>query len=96
MVEFSRHRATKKVMKQLNQCRLYAQAMTLADVTTGDGRSISQIALEGEPDIDRKSHYIWPNQGRPTRKRYGNYGLSIGSKYVRGSYYNHLKRGKQR
>ena len=31
ITEFSRHGAIKQMMKQLNQCRLYAQAMTLAD-----------------------------------------------------------------
>ena len=71
---FCSWRATKQILKDISQpmCRIYAQAMmAFADVTTGDGRSISQSARrEGrEPDIDRKSQYIHlaENQGRPSK-----------------------------
>lgn len=52
-------------LQTLNRCRLYLQVTTTADISTGCGRFISPLAIEGKytPDIPRTQH--WPQQGRP-------------------------------
>jgi hypothetical protein len=53
-------------LHQLNVCRLFLQAITLSDICTGDGCSISPLAWEGHRDPTRPSPYRWPNQPRPS------------------------------
>jgi hypothetical protein len=51
-----------KDLHQVNQCRLYVQALTLSDITSIDGRCIEQDAWKG---IHGEIQADWPNQGNP-------------------------------
>ena len=55
-------------MNIFNNCRLYLQVHSLADITTGDGTRITGNALQGMRDDDRKSTLTWPAQRRPADK----------------------------
>ena len=48
-------------LKRLNRVRVYLQALTLADVTTGDGTTIQQMAINARLD-GCKSKYGWANE----------------------------------
>jgi hypothetical protein len=49
----------------LNRCRLYLQAITLAEITSADGACITPDILLGILLLDRKSNLKWPCQQRP-------------------------------
>jgi hypothetical protein len=49
---------------QVNRCRLFVQALTLADITTIDGLNIMESAWEGRSS---KNDPTWPRQGNPTK-----------------------------
>jgi hypothetical protein len=55
-----------KALGRLNACRLFLQATTVADITTGCGRYITQSAWAGRLDTTRYRKYDWPYQGIPT------------------------------
>jgi hypothetical protein len=55
-----------KALGQLNACQLYLQVTTVADITTGCGRYVTQSAWAGRMDMTRYRKYDWPNQGTPT------------------------------
>ena len=55
-----------KTLGRLNVCRLYLQTTTVADITTGCGKYITQSAWTGRVDLTRPRKYDWPNQGNPT------------------------------
>jgi len=52
-------------LRRLNRCRIYLQAITLADITSANGSTIIPDILSGIPLTDRKSHLHWPCQQRP-------------------------------
>ena len=54
----------------INRCRLYLQVATISDITSVDGRYITEHAWKGERDPDRESRWIWPTQARPTKKEW--------------------------
>lgn len=57
-IGFEKHR-----LRQVNLCRLYMRATTVADISSGDGRFLPQWALQGT----RRCHTrrAWPFQPRP-------------------------------
>jgi hypothetical protein len=55
-------------LTQLNRCRLYLQAITLAGIVSADGQCMIPDVLAGIPLSDRKSTIQWPNQQRPPPK----------------------------
>ena len=50
---------------QLNLCRMYLQAITLADITTADGRYLEHAAWHGTHF--RNSPHEWPRPGKPSQ-----------------------------
>ena len=44
-----------KVIRKINQCRLYLQVLTLADITTGDGCHINHHMYHGDLTTHRNS-----------------------------------------
>ena len=50
---------------RLNRCRLYLQVLTVADITTGDGKRIRRECLTGTSKYP--SEYDWPTQGNPPK-----------------------------
>jgi hypothetical protein len=57
-------------LRLLNQCRLYLQVITLADLTSADGKHLIPDVFIGCPLTDRKSTLKWPNQQRPTTTKW--------------------------
>lgn len=57
------HRRTPKEWKQINMCRIYLRATTLADIVSGDGRRILKERLTGASRVS--SPYKWPRQAKP-------------------------------
>lgn len=63
-------------LRLLNNCRLYLQVITLAEITTNDGKYIQEIYLKpnkkGNTNIDNiqwsQSSYQWPQQVKPNNK----------------------------
>ena len=52
----------------VNQCRLYLQVLTLADIANGEGTRIEQTLYDGILSPHRKSKHKWPRQVRPPRR----------------------------
>jgi hypothetical protein len=51
-----------KELRLLNQVRNFLRAVTLADITTADGRSLAPGILEGTYLAQRMDKYSWPRQ----------------------------------
>jgi ribonuclease HI len=47
-------------LHKLNTCRQFLKVITLADITTGDGKRLTDEALAGEPSGTTWHHYNWP------------------------------------
>ena len=62
MEEFAKRYKRKKLLKQLNRCRMGLQAITLSDITTSTGKQICPYAIKGTRHPHRHSTYKWPNQ----------------------------------
>ncbi len=54
-------------LKCLNMCRLYLQAITLADVSSADGTYILSAAKQGIQLTGCNSSLDWPTQERPNK-----------------------------
>jgi len=59
-----------KELATLNQCRIYLQVATLADISDGSEFYISDSMLTGQANTTFTSGFTWPNQGRPTKKEW--------------------------
>ncbi|MGH7954577.1 MAG: hypothetical protein ACREOZ_01300, partial [Gloeomargaritales cyanobacterium] len=46
----------------INQCRMFLQVVTVADIATGDGRTVGKTYIEWKRDEHRISNYSWPIQ----------------------------------
>ncbi len=55
-----------KDLQSLNRCRLYLQALTLADLVSADGRTMIPETVNGYRLVDRRSTLKWPVQQRPS------------------------------
>ena len=53
---------------RLNACRLYLQAFSLSDLTTGDGLQFTREAWICVRDTLRRTPLVWPAQSRPNAK----------------------------
>lgn len=65
MEYFQTSRLSPKLMEHLNQCRLYLQVITLADIVSADGRRILPEAKVGLGVPNCTSNLEWPKQGKP-------------------------------
>ena len=62
-------RFTPYQLKCINKCRMYLQVFHLSDITTGDGRRITNSAWHGIKSSDNGgSSCIWPRSGNPPIK----------------------------
>jgi hypothetical protein len=50
---------------RLNRCRLFLRVVTLADISSADGKMITHDAWHGRLDTTRPQYFSWPNQGNP-------------------------------
>ena len=60
---------------RLNLCRMFLQAITLADITTADGRYIEHSAWHGIPF--RRSPHEWPRPGKPSQSCWNIWKLAL-------------------
>ena len=58
---------TRPILLALNRCRLHCQVLTLADICTGDGTSLTAASLEGQK-LGNRNSFVWPSQGQPPAK----------------------------
>jgi len=65
MEEFVKKGLCKDTLITLNKCRLYLQVHSLADITNAKGTSITNAALSGKLDTDRKSTFSWRKVRKP-------------------------------
>jgi hypothetical protein len=65
MDEFMKYNFTPYHMKLINQCRLYLQAITIADITAADGKRLLRNIFNGIHPQDRISTLYWPRQEPP-------------------------------
>jgi hypothetical protein len=62
-------------LRDLNHCRKYLRVITLADITTVDGKKISADAWKGTPPQQLWHSYEWPRRTPPSYPQYtGNNG----------------------
>ncbi|MGH7974595.1 MAG: hypothetical protein ACREBR_03650, partial [bacterium] len=54
--------------QMINQCRMFLQVVTVADIATGDGRTVGKTYIEGKRDEHRISNYSWPIQSNPSER----------------------------
>ena len=54
---------------KLNRVRMAKEVSSLADLVTGDGRSLRQFALDWGCDVDQRSKYVWPTE-QPSNSDY--------------------------
>lgn len=52
----------------LNNCRMYLNVSTLADITTANGKRISRKAWQGIRDTTIPSRFSWPRTVRPSKQ----------------------------
>ena len=55
----------KSALQTLNKCRLYLQAFTLSDITSGDGTKIRDEAWHGRQYNNGREYSSWPLWGCP-------------------------------
>ena len=63
MEAFAKAKYSKANLLRLNRCRIYLQAMTVADLATGDGKRILPGILKGQKLPLTWNTYDWPEQG---------------------------------
>ena len=61
---YRKYRDNKRLLKQMNRCRIAVQAITLADITESDGKKITVEVLIGHTPTHRGSRLDWPIMGR--------------------------------
>ena len=62
---------TKEQGMKINRCRIYLQATTIADITSADGKAISNVAWGIDKNMEnnqRELKHDWPRQPRPGPK----------------------------
>ena len=65
---FRKYRSNKRLLKQLNRCRMAVQAITLADITDSSGKELTKNALMGLKPAHRRSKLEWPTLGSIKQK----------------------------
>ena len=57
--------ASDATLQLLNKCRIYLEAFTVSDITTGDGLRIRDDAWHGRKFHNGRNYKNWPKWGRP-------------------------------
>jgi hypothetical protein len=64
-------------VSHINQCQLFLQVLTIADISTADGTQILQTAVDGVKDASRISRLQWPRQPRPPESAWYTWGTFL-------------------
>lgn len=62
---------------------VYLNAITIADLTEGNGQQVTQEAIEGRKDEFRKSKYKWPYLPRPLKLAWNKWHGALDIAYLR-------------
>ena len=65
MESFRRSRLPVGKLRVFNKCRIYLRALTLADITRGDGEALLRDAWNGVNSFQCRTDLHWPQQQRP-------------------------------
>ncbi len=60
MEEFARQGWKGHELKKLNECRMYLEVTTLAEITSVDGKNIKEMSWTGKKDKNKCNQYQWP------------------------------------
>jgi hypothetical protein len=60
MEEFTRQGWKGHELKKLNECRMYLEVTTLAEITSADGKNIKEMSWTGKKDRNKCNQYQWP------------------------------------
>jgi len=88
MKDFLNANLPTKDLQTLNNCQLYLQVTTLAEITTHDGTCILDVGLQQGKDIPSlkvisQSLFKWPHQPNPSKKAWLLWTHTIQSLYMR-------------
>jgi len=75
-------------LAKVNQCRIYLQVTTLADICDGSGAYILPHMWASRPNTTFTTGFHWPNQGRPPKKDWIQWQLAVHQAFL----VNHLLR----
>jgi hypothetical protein len=71
MEEFLDLSLTGKELLAINKCRIYLRVLTLSDITSGNGKYITNDAFIGRRRLRQSHHsYQWPNWEQPSYKEW--------------------------
>jgi hypothetical protein len=68
MEEFLSLKIADKILCSLNKYQIYLQVLTVADISTADGKLILPEVKKGERPFHRSSTLQWPTQGTPSKE----------------------------
>ena len=57
-------------LRSINRCRIFLKALTIADITSADGKTIRKNVWEGKANVDKhlaRHQLQWPQQRQPSR-----------------------------
>jgi len=84
MTEFVYLGFKKRDLELINQCRIFHQVLTLADITDADGTTMDPVYNSKQRHPDRKSPLQWPNQGRPSQQAWRQWKIALHSLTSKG------------
>ena len=70
---FNHKLITTHELKRANICRKYLRALTVADIATGDGKSVTDAALNGIRSNTTPRQIQWYEQGKPNAIDWSNW-----------------------
>ena len=73
---YEKYRSDKRLVYQLNRCRMAVQTMALADITDSSGEILTSDQLDGKRPQDRRSDMEWPTVG-PIKRNIGKNGRTV-------------------
>ena len=56
---------SEKEIYKINECGIYLQVFTIADVTNGDGSQVTGDAITKQRDVYHSSKWNWPERAKP-------------------------------
>ena len=75
----------KQHIKPFNRCRLFLKAISLSDITTGDGSLITNEAWKGHQLTSQSRSYTWPKWNRPNSYHWNIWRKCLGILFTNGS-----------
>ena len=90
MEELFRHGYRGNELKKINECRMFLQVNNLSEITTVDGKKITEHAWNGLRDDNRVNEYQWPQAPKQLSKLH----WRIWRKAIQASFVDPMKTNK--